>query len=340
MKLKYILGLSAMALASAALTSCDDDKYDVEGNPNNIVYVNIAHDYPGNMPKNTYAYELYQTPVGPILNSEPGDVELYVQCTKNAPADITVKFEIAPEAEVEGLDKFPENSGIEVTLPENTVTIAKGTNRSNSVFAKVDISKADWSKFDGKAYLLPIRITSVSGGAVASVEKNYAYIGVNVDHKDGMLNPGATSATGSRITDFDGWTGSYSVPATGAGGSINMSRLLDNNRGSYPVMVFNHADKVSEEVIMDIDMASVKKITGFMIRYYFSYYTVKDATVYTSTDGSVYTDQGTLSWSDNGYERYFMFWAPMDVRYIRVVAHSYYDGTGEGQVISDLNVYE
>ncbi|MDE6051211.1 MAG: DUF1735 domain-containing protein, partial [Paramuribaculum sp.] len=283
---------------------------------------------------------LYQTPVGPILNSEPGDVELYVQCTKNAPADITVKFEIAPEAEVEGLDKFPENSGIEVTLPENTVTIAKGTNRSNSVFAKVDISKADWSKFDGKAYLLPIRITSVSGGAVASVEKNYAYIGVNVDHKDGMLNPGATSATGSRITDCSAWTGTYSVPATGRSGSINMANVTDDNQWSYAFFFANHADGVNEEVVLDFDLGEVKKISGCLFRYYFAWYTIKDGTLYTSTDGVDYTDQGTLTWDSNGIDRYFIFWAPMDVRYIRLVSHSFYGGTGEGTAFSDFNVYE
>ncbi len=340
MKLKYILGLSAMALACGALTSCDDDNYDVVGNPNNLVYINIAHETPANLPKNTYNFDLAQTPAGPILVSEPGDVELYVQSTKNAPNDITVKLEVAPEIEVEGYEKFPENSGVVVTLPENTVTIAKGTNRSNSIVASVDFSNADWSKFDGKVYVLPIRISSVSNGGVASVEKNLAYVGVNVEHFDGMLNPKATSPVGTAITDYSGWTGSYSVPATNKGGTINMSRLTDNNRNTYPILVFNHADKVNEEVIIDIDMASEKTITGFMFRYYGIYYTIKDGTVYTSTDGVDYTEQGTLSWEDNGYERYFMFWEPTKTRYIRLVAHSFYGGTGEGQVVSDMIVYE
>lgn len=340
MKLKYIFGLSAIALACGALTSCDDDNYDVVGNPNNIVYMNIAHDYPSNMPKNTFAFELYQTPVGPILNTDPGDVELYVQCTKNAPQDITVKLELAPEVEVEGHDKFPENSGVNVTLPENTVTIAKGTNRSNSIFATIDYSNADWSKFDGKSYLLPIRITTVTGGAVASIEKNYAYIGVNVDHKDGMLDPNATSPKGTRITDCDAWTGTFQVPATGQGGNINMSRVTDDYQWSYAFFIANHADGVNEEVVLDFDLGSVKTITGCMFRYYFAWYTIKDGTLYTSTDGVDYTDQGTLSWGNNGVERYFMFWAPTEVRYIRLVSHSFYGGTGEGTAFSDFNVYE
>ena len=340
MKLKYILGLSAMALASAALTSCDDDQYDVVGNPDNLVYVNIAHDYPANMPKNTYAFDLYQTPVGPILNATPGDVELYVQCTKPAPADITVKFELAPEVEVDGLDKFPENSGIAVTLPENTVTIPKGANRSNSVVANIDLTNVDWSKFDGTAYVLPIRISSVSGGAVASVEKNFAYIGVNVDHKDGMINPGATSPEGSRITDCSAWTGSYSVPAIGRSGNINMGNVTDNNQWTYAFFIANHADGVNEEVVLDFDLGSVQKIRGCMFRYYFAWYTIKDGTLYTSTDGVDYTEQGTLSWSDNGIERTFMFWAPTEVRYVRLISHSFYGGTGEGTAFSDFNVYE
>lgn len=339
MKLKYIFGLSAIALACGALTSCDDDNYDVVGNPNSIVFVDIVHEHPSNMPKNSYAYELYQTPVGPILKSEPGDVELYVQCTKNVSQDITVKFELAPEVEVEGYEKFPENAGFNVTLPENTVTIAKGTSRSNSIVASIDLSNVDWSKFDGTSYVLPIRITSATGGAVPSVEKNYAYIGVNVEHI-GMVNPGATSPIGTRITDCSAWTGTYQVPATGRSGNINMANVTDDNQWSYAFFFANHADGVNEEVILDFDLGSVKTITGCMFRYYYAWYTIKDGTLYTSTDGVDYTDQGTLTWDDNGIDRYFMFWAPTEVRYVRLVSHSFYGGTGEGTAFSDFNVYE
>lgn len=338
---KYIFAALLFA-GFMSMTSCNNDEsYDVMGNPDNLVYLNLAQPSPVNMPKNTYAYSVYQTPAGPILISEPGEVKLYVQCNKKAKSDITVKFEIDPTVSVEGYDKFPSNSGISTTLAKNTVTIAAGTDHSDTITVSINATNADWAKFEGNAYLLPIRITDVTGSAVASVEKNFAYIGVNVDHKDGMLNTFATSATGTRITDCSAWTGTYAAPNAGLGETtLNMSKLTDNNRNSYAFFVKNHADKVNEEVIVNLDLGSVKKITGCMFRYYYAWYTIKDGTLYTSTDGVDYTEQGTITWEDNGTERYFMFWAPMETRYIRLVAHSYYGGTGEGQVLSDINVYE
>ncbi|MDE7443457.1 MAG: DUF1735 domain-containing protein [Muribaculaceae bacterium] len=342
MKSNKYLFAALMFAGLMSMTSCNNDEsYDVMGNPDNLVYINLAQPSPVNMPKNTYAYKLLQLPVGPILTTEPGEVKLYVQCTKKPTSDITVKFEMDPTVEVDGYDKFPANSGFNASLTKNTVTIAAGTNHSDTVTVSIDATNADWTKFDGTAYVLPIRITDVTGGAVASVEQNFAYIGVNVEHKEGMLNTSATSATGTRITDCSAWTGTYEVPNAGVSETaLNMSKLIDNNSRTYDYIVWNHADKVNEEVITTIDMGSVKAITSCMYRYLGVYYTIKDGTLYTSTDGVNYTEQGTMTWESAGTTRYFAFWAPIEARYIRLVAHSFYGGTGEGQVLSDINVYE
>lgn len=340
MKLKYFLGVFAFALGATMLTSCDDDEYDVVGNPDNLVYVNIAHDYPANMPKNTYAYTLYQTPVGPIVASEPGNIELYVYDTKKAGKDITATLELAPDVEVPGCAKFPENSGIVVTLSENTVTIPAGSNRSNSVMVNVDVTNANWELFTESAYVLPIKVIASSDGGKVSQDMNMAYIGVNVDKKDGMLNPDANSPVGTKITDTEGWTVSYSVPATGRGGECDTDVLFDDNQWSYAFFVANHADKVNEEVIVTVDMGKEHNINSCLFRYYYNWYTIKDGTIYTSLDGVEYTEQGTLNFSSNGINRYFVFWAPMKTRYIRLVSHSFYGGTGEGTAFSDFIAYE
>lgn len=52
MKTKYLLGICALAIGSVAMTSCgDDDTYDVVGNPDTLVYVNIAGDFPRECPR-------------------------------------------------------------------------------------------------------------------------------------------------------------------------------------------------------------------------------------------------------------------------------------------------
>ena len=342
MKTKYLLGICALAIGWFAMTSCsDDDNYDVVGNPNNLVYVNIAGDFPEGMPKNSFAYTVYHTPVGPIVASEPGDIEINVMCTKNAPTDMQVTLEVDPTMSVPGYATLPADAGITVTLESNTLTIPARTNRSSDkVKVTVNTVNANWAALTEKAYLIPIRIVSASGGVPSQSMVGAAYIGVLTEVKTGMLNPSATSVDGEVITDPDGWSGSWDAPAAGQNGTFDMATLLDNNQWSNAYFVRNHADKVNEEVINTFDLGKTYDIKGFQLRYYYIYYTVKDATVETSVNGVDYEDQGTLSWSDNDITRTFAFWAPTEVRYIRVTTHSFYGGTGEGTALSDLFVYK
>lgn len=346
MKLKYYAGLCMLALMGGALTSCDDETYDVVGNPDNLVYVNIAQDFPEGMPKNTYCYGLYQTPVGAILNTEPAQVLLYAQCTKTAPQDIEVTFKVDPTAKVEGYDPFPEDgrievgfpdaSGIGVSLKEATVVIPKGETRSNTIVANVNTDNANWSAFNGSNYVLPIVISKVNG-AVASNVMCQAYVGVQVDHKDGMVNPEATSVPGTQLTDYTGMTATYSAPASNI-----MDRDISNvfTSNNYVFYVPNHADKVNEEVIINIDLGKTRKISGLNLRYFYAWYTVQDCQILTSIDGVDYIDQGSVSWSNNGVNRNVAFWAAYEMRYIQIVTHSFYGGTGEGTALNYIHLFE
>lgn len=328
-----------MAFGAIAMTSCSDDEYDVTGNPANLVYVNIANDYPAEMPKNTFAYTVYHTPVGPIVATTPENMVVTVMSTKNAPEDITVTLAVEPDLSVPGYAVLPENSGIKVSLAANTLTIPKGKNHSDGgVEVLVDYTNANWSVLTEKAYLVPVRITEATG-AQASQEIGCAYVGVLTDVKDGMVNPAGGRPDGQMVEDMSGWSGTWSAPGAGRGGALN-GKAFDNDQWSYAFFCANHADKVNEEVILDFDLGKKYTSTGIMLRYYFIYYTVKDAQLETSLDGVDYTVQGNLEWSDNGVERYFKFWAPMEFRYIRVTTHSFYGGTGEGTAFSDLIVYE
>lgn len=346
MKLKYYAGMCMLALMGGALTSCDDETYDVVGNPDNLVYVNIAQDFPEGMPKNSYCYGLYQTPVGAILNTEPAQVLLYAQCTKVAPQDIEVTFKVDPTVKVDGYDPFPDDgrlevgfpdaSGIGVSLKEATVTIPKGSTQSNKIVANVNTANANWSAFTGTNYVLPIVISKVNG-AVASDLMCQAYVGVQVDHKDGMINPEATSVPGTAITDYEGVTATYSAASLDI-----MDRDISNvfTSNSYVFYVPNHADKVNEEVIVNIDLGKIRKLSGLFLRYFGWYYSVKDCNILTSNDGVDFIDQGTINWGSFSPYRYVAFWAPYEMRYIRITTHSYYGGTGEGTALQRITLYE
>lgn len=342
MKLKYLLGISAIAFAGCALTSCDDDDtYDFVGNPNNLVYVNIAHDYPASMPKNSFGYTLYSTPVGTLLISSPSGMEYTVKSTKTAPQDLKVNLSIDPTMSVEGYNSFPEGHGLQIALEEQFVTIPKGSNISNSVAITIDDTNANWDLFTDGVYLLPIKITSVEG-ATASQEVPAAYVGVEVVKKSGMIDPDAStySAKGTKIEDRSAWTATYSVPATGAGGDCTKN-LFDGRTNTSAYRVNNHADKVNEEIITTIDLGKVYNISAVQFCYQGYYWYIKSGKIETSTDGVKFTDQGTIS-SFGMYQTTpcFNFFAPFAVRYVRLTSLSYHGGTGEGQYLSEFYAYE
>lgn len=337
MNIKYLSAIGALLLGACAMTSCSDDTYDVYGNPNNIVYMNIAHDYPANMPKNTFAYTVYRTPAGPFVVSEPGDINIDVMCTKNAPSDIKVKLSIDPTTTVPGYAALPANSGLQIALDDEYVTIPKGATRSNAAHVSINIDNVDWSLFTQNEYLLPIKVEAVEG-AIPSTEISCAYVGFNLDTKDGMVNPASTYVSGTKI-NASGFSGTWAAPDINRSGNLG-SGAFDDNTNSYAFFMANHADKCHEKIVLNIDMGAPYTVTGFKLQYYYYWYTVIDAEVETSMDGVTYTNQGSITYNNDDYVRYIAFWAPLEYRYIRITTHSYYDGTGEGTAFSDYVAYQ
>lgn len=341
MKTKYLLGICALAIGSFAMTSCsDDDKYDVVGNPNNLVYVNIAGDFPEGMPKNSFSYVIFHTPVGSIVKSEPGEIEIDVMCTKNAPTDMQVTLEVDPTMSVPGYATLPADAGITVTLESNTLTIPAGTNRSNGkVKATVNAANANWASLTEKAYLIPIKISSATGGVASQSMVGAAYVGVLTEVKTGMINPDATNVEGTQVTDKTGWTATYSVPATGEEGDCT-TNLFDGNTRTRAYSIRNHADGVNEEIITTINLGKKYTFSSIQFNYYGGYWGIKDGTIETSENGSDWITQGTCTWSRNPQSAVFTFWAPFQMQYIRLTSHSFHGGTGEGQYLAEFWGYE
>lgn len=338
-----------MALVAIAATSCSSDEvYDVYGNPNNIVYVSIAKESPEGMPKNTFSYKVFHTPVGSIKVGDAGDVYMSVKSTHNAQGDITATVAVDRNMTIEGYDILPENSGITVSLDETTLTIPAGTNTSNTIKVNVDATNADWTKLTKPYYILPIRVvsaTSASGQKVvpstdSSIAKslNAVYVGVITEVKTGMLNEAADSPAGENITDHEGWTGTYHTDSDGWTGNMS-SKLWDNNEWNYDWFIKNKADGVREEVVYTLDFGKTISIKGMRYHFYYSYYTLSRGDFYTSTDGVNFTKQGSITKSGNTTNWYFNLWSAMDVRAVRLVGYSYYGGTGEGQILAEINAY-
>lgn len=338
MKLKHYL-LASLAIAGAlCMSSCnDDDTYDVVGNPNNIVYMKLTQD------ANTFNYNLLHTPIGPKMTSAPDSIEVYVSCTKKSDKDIKVTFELDPTIVGEDAEALtPGMNGLSISMPNPTVTIPAGANTSTKTLVVVDYENADLAAFADGKYVLPIKVASATDAVPSEdLTLSLGYINLNVATTTQMVNPDSDGQVGERITDYAKWTGTWEAPNAGVSTtSLNMSKCNSNSQWNYCFFRSNHADKCNEEVILNFDFGEVITVRGFLFRYYYAWYTVKDLKLETSVDGVNYTDQGTRTWDANTIERYMNLWAPMEVRYVRATTHSFYGGTGEGTAFSNFNAYK
>jgi hypothetical protein len=335
MKFKnYILSLLAVA-GTLGLASCSDDDYTFEGNPANLVYINVSA--PAGLPQNSFQFTVYHTPAGSYLIDEPEHINIYVKSTKTSTSPVTVNLALNANATVEGYSQMPTDAGMQISLDKSQVTIPAGSNVSDAITVTVNSSSVDWSKFTDEAYLVPITITSVSGAELSELYPS-AYIAVTTEER-GMVNDSANNepTIGTLVTDYSDWTLNYVAADSGIDKTAG-AQAFDTG-ANYLFFIPNHADGVNEEMVYTIDCGAVRNVTGFLVRYYYYWYTIGDATIETSTDGKNYTEQGSLSWNNNSFMRYINFYAPLSLRYVRITAHSYYSGTGEGQALKYIQAW-
>lgn len=206
MKLKYLLGIGALTLGAAALTSCDDETYDVYGDPSNLVYV----------PETSASYKLIQTPVSTIGSLE---CAFTAKCNKTAAGDIKVNLEI-DNSLIEAYNN--ENGTSYVALPEEAVvftnsllTIPAGQMKSadNAVISLTDDADILKSLNASGGYLIPVRMSSVSGAnaAPANSVKSISYLTMTVTNDAVNHDASISDAKGTPVEDQSGWSLSGNV---------------------------------------------------------------------------------------------------------------------------------
>lgn len=339
-----------MALVAIATTSCSSDEvYDVYGNPNNLVYLNVKQQSPANMPANTFGYTVYHTPVGPILASQPGDINISVKSTKNAQADIVVNLELKPDMVVDGYDMLPADAGVVVSLPEEPLVIPAGKTVSNTVKVNVDLTNADLSKLVKPFYLLPIKVASASSnsgqalGVTTQNELNAFYVGITTDVKTGMVNTVSNSTVGTPLSDYSGMTiVYYQTEIDWSSPSLDLSKLTDGNTYTYHYAISESNNSKYEEVIYKFDLGREIDLQCVQLIYYWSTYNIKDATVYTSLDGQNFTDQGTKDSNDGSTTWNLSFYKPIKTRYLHVKTHSasLTGNWNNNQILTEVKFFE
>lgn len=314
-----IYGMVALGLVTSfLLQSCDSESYDVEGETQNFVYMNLQEWAPANYPKNTFLFSVFRTPISSTLTSG-ANVKLSVQCTKPASEDIKVTLEIDRTAKKEGYTSFPE--GFSVTMDKTELIIPQGETVSSGLIT-VTMEEDKWNLFKENVYLLPIKITSVSN-AELSQTLHSTYIAVKTDYSNCVS--GATTVPGTKITDRSTWT----AAVNGENEGLNIPRMFDGISNTYASFAAG---------ALEVDLQKVySSVSGMQFNFSSTNYAMTAATIYTSATGKDdYEWQGSISIARATLES-IQFYGLVDVRYIKIQMTDY---NSRGLRPTEFNVFQ
>lgn len=168
------LAYSFVAVAALTLGSCSsEDKYDVEGNPDNLIYFKA-----GETNTNVYTAIVQHTPVGDYSNLNI-KIPVYVQRTVINSTKVTVALDNTL------VDEYNTKNGTDYpVLPDNAIEILKTTvtlgtdayTSTDSIEAR--LVEAQLPSLTEPEYLTAFRIVDVNGSGTASIERGVIYVKV------------------------------------------------------------------------------------------------------------------------------------------------------------------
>jgi hypothetical protein len=323
--LKYSLPCM-MAIAACFLLSCSDDQtFDITGDTENKVYINTWTFTPADVPSNGFLFLVTTTPTSSTITSPSVSnivVKFTVQCTKIASDDIHVHFEFDNSRIVEGYSMLPGE--IAASADRTELVIPKGASIStDSITVSVD---GDLKTLKGGAYMLPVKISSISGNAQMSSNLSSAYVVIKSTFTN-SANNGTTLPTGAAITPKSTWT------ATGI--ANYPERLFD---ASTSTSSYASTGAVTPPLTVEIDMKTdYEAITGFRFAYSNQNYCMTRAIVYTKTDTGDYVFQGDVTLT-RATSQVIRFYQPVNARFLKLEIQTVYSNS-YGLRITDFNAY-
>lgn len=319
MKLSYkfsYLRVCLIALATSSLFSCSkDESYDVTGDSQNKIFINTQQWAPINAPQNTFSFTVVHTPVGDF-----GDFTAKIPVRSTRPVSSETKVEGSVDNSLveaynmaHGTKYAVVPEGV-ITFANPSVTIAKDTYLSADSI-QVGVANDKLKLLTEKAYLVPVKLTSVKGSN-CGISKDYsvAYIVITTSVNRIKPNAGSADMVGTLVSDYSTWT----ATATPGSTSGSVSSIFDGDTDTS--WGFS-----ASPVTMVIDMKDVKAVSGFRLfsQYaeYGSYYMFYEVKVALSTDGVTYDELGTCNRSDmaseDGYQ-YIGFYGGYEARYVKL----------------------
>ena len=291
---KIFLGMALIA-GALVFTACDEETYDIVGNPNNLIYIRSGAALP--------TYEVQQTPVGTFGAFV---AEFTVQCTKVTGA--TVSAEIVPDLveaynDEHGTEYLPMPSEA-IALKTPYVTIPAGQLVAEEKLQLVANDAALSTLEQSGKYLVAVRLANPTGGAV-SEDYGVTYFAVTTTYKANKELKSIEDVVGTKWTDYTGWTvscGGVEQDPTLIFGGDEMLEVAETDGTTGYTLKDAYSGSISltdsQEVV--VDMKQNRKVSAIAACCYFKHtayrntaYTFNSVKWEVSKDGTNWIECGT-----------------------------------------------
>lgn len=337
--IKYFTG--CLIVTSLFLSCSKSDSADIKGDTDVKFFTNNTA--PGSAPDNSINYNAVNIPnvagVGLVnlSNNVPAAIKFPVYATKPVSDEVTIKAEldnslIAKYNADHGTNyvEFPagllNTSGLTARILKNTTTSA------DSITIASDVALLN--TLTGKAYMAPIKLTTVSNTGVGQVTNNVTgqitYIVANIEQRRIKYLALAAEAQGVLVTPRTSWTAAFD-PAPSTTGNI-----FDGSTSSYSRWTVSPG-------LLDVNMQSAKNVTG--IRLYHGNSANQSPTqieVYLSNDGITYDLIGSplranLTYASN--YNYILFYKAIPAKYVRLKLYYSTSTSTQNLRVAEFDVY-
>ncbi len=335
LNIRFII-VSFLAVIVSVFQSCSDkETFDVTGDTETRIFINSEGRNSLVNLKNSFTYTIQHTTEGstsdvaiqakfPVLSTKPVSSSV----TVNAEVDnsLVTAYNAANNVSYE---RLPNGA---VTLTKMSATIDQGSSVSSDQIL-VSIDQAKFAQLTAAAYLIPIKLSSISNNS-AKISTNYqtAYIVINT--KEVIVKPSvpATGMFGALVTNYSTWGITASgTPTTGT----LVTQMFDGN-------VSTRWGFATHPLTITADMMETKTIGGFRLFAYRAVtngITFSNVVVSVSDDGINYKELGTATNATmvnaSGYQ-YIGLYKTVQARYFRLAVT--WSSTSQ-RGISELGVY-
>lgn len=336
---KFLIGCVVMG---SVLFSCKKkEHYDITGDPAVKFFTN--NESPGNAPQNSINYAVVNIPAATgtdlvnLSTTMPAAIKFPVLATKPVSQDVVIGAVLDNSLIAEynaahntNYESFP--AGV---LNTNSLAASIPKNASSSVDSiTVAVDAASLNKLTEKAYMAPIKLTTVSNtaaGQISGTTTSYVtYIVVNVEKRLIKYLATAAEAVGTLINPRTSWNVTFN-PAPIAPGSVTDGSTTTFSRWGVSL------------VDVDVNMQVTQNVTG--IRLYTSNsatYTPTQIDVFLSNDGITYNLIGSPLKANLTYAssyNYILFYKPIAAKYLRLRLYSSTSTNTQNRRLTELDVY-